>query len=159
MTNRIGEDSGAWRETPCPPVRPEVVVLSASDDEESPDAIDVVQPFEVVVATVEDVEGVFFVGYRIHRLHVVDLGWGDVKEGGYLRLNVIQRVYFDATLPFPEQGPVKDAEAEVNGSGIESVDITSQLEDLHRPALPCLGHHAICKFLEDAIVAVAIRLG
>ena len=67
----------------------EVVVLPAPDDEVGTDSLDVVESPEVVVATVKDVEGVFLVRYRIHRIHVMYLCLGDVEECRYGSLDVI----------------------------------------------------------------------
>ena len=111
----IREYPRAFWEPSLPSLRLEVVVLLPSHDEVSPDALDIVKALEVVVAPVEDVEGVLFVGYGIHRLHVVDSGGSDVEEGRDLGLDVIQRMHLDSSLPFPEQRPFEDAQTQVDG--------------------------------------------
>ena len=59
--------------------------------------MDVVQPFEVIVPSVEDVERVFLVRDGVHRLHVVDPGFCDMEERRNRSFNVIQRMDLDAS--------------------------------------------------------------
>ena len=100
---------------PLPSFRLEVVVLLPSHHEVGSDALYVVKSLEVVVAPVEDVERVSFIGYGIHRLHVMDSRWSDVEEGWNPGLDVIQRMHLDSSLPFSEQRPFKDAQTQVDG--------------------------------------------
>ena len=49
-------------------------------------------------------------------IHVVDTCFGDVKDRRNGCLNVIQRMYFDASFPLilPEQGPLKCLKAKLD---------------------------------------------
>ena len=76
-------------ETPRPFGWTEVVVLLSPDHEVCSDAFYVMESLEVIVATVENVERVLFVGNNIHRIHVVNPGLGDMEEGRNRCLNVI----------------------------------------------------------------------
>jgi hypothetical protein len=80
VSDCIGKDARAGRETPGPFDRSEVIVLLASHDEVSADALDVVQPTEVIVPSVEDVERVLLIRDYVHCVHVIDTGFGDVEE-------------------------------------------------------------------------------
>ena len=93
-----------------------IIVLPSADHEVCPDAFNVMQPFEVVVTTVKDVEGVLLIRDCIHRIHVVNTGFGDMEEGRNRCFNVIQRMNLDASLPLilPEQSPLERLQTEFN---------------------------------------------
>ena len=144
ISDSIREYAG-WQPA-LPPHRPEVVVLPASDHEVCPDS----EPPEVIVGAAEDVERVLLVWDCIHRFCIVPSGWRDMEECGHLCIDVIQRMYLDSSFLLPEQGPAKDAEAQVNRGGVKSVYLASELEYLDRPALPGFCHNTIGELLEDA---------
>ena len=99
VSDGIGQDTGIWREAPRPPHRFEVIVLLAADDEVGSNGTDTEQSREVVVASVEDVERVFFVRDNVHRIHVIDLPFRDVEECRNGSLKVVQRMHFDTAFP------------------------------------------------------------
>ena len=107
VADRVGQDPGTWRETSRPLHGFEVVVLLSSDDEVSPDGIYPEQSFEVVVASVEDIERVLFIRNDVHRVHIVDSGFRDVEERWDGGLKVVQRINFDPAFPLvlPVDGP------------------------------------------------------
>ena len=158
MAYGIREYSGAFPEPLFPTLRLEVVVLLASDDKEGIRALYVVKTLEVIVTSVEDVERVLLVGYDIHGLRVMDFCRCDVEEGRHLGFNVIQRMHLDAAFPFPEQRPPENAQAQVDGRGVEGIDVPAELEDFCRPAFASFRHYTVGELLEDAVVAVVVRL-
>ena len=60
---------------------------------------------------------------------------------------------------FPEQGPFKDTQAQINRSRVKRIDISSELEDFRGSASPGFSYHTVCELLKDPIVPVGIRLG
>ena len=80
------------------------------------DGIDPEQSFEVVAASVEDVERVLFIRDDVHRIHIVDPGFRDVEERWDGGLKVVQRMYFDSAFPlvFPEDGPFECIQAKLD---------------------------------------------
>ena len=111
----IRQDARSWRETPLPFHRSEVIVLLASDDEVGSDGFYRIQPLEVVVASIEDVERVLFVWDGIHGFHVVHTGFSYVKECWNRRFNVIQSMNLDSSLSLvlPINSPLECIQAEL----------------------------------------------
>ena len=105
MAYGIREDPRVFCEPPLPSLQLEAIVLLPSHNEASPDILNVVKTIEVVVASVEDVEGVLLVRYGIHRLHVVDSFGSEVEEGWDLGLDVVQRMHLDSSLPHGRRIP------------------------------------------------------
>ena len=112
----IGQNPGFFREPPRPSHRFEVIVLLSPDDEVGPDGIDPEQSFEVVIASVEDVERVLLIRDDVHGVHVVDSGFRDVEERRDGGLKVVQGMYFDSAFPLllPEDGPFECLQAELD---------------------------------------------
>lgn len=67
-------------------------------------------------------------------------------------------MYLDATLMFAEFSPPEDIQAQRDGRGIESIDVTVKLEDIRSPLASGLTDKVVCILLEDAIVTVGIGL-
>ena len=72
-----------------------------------------IKPFEVVVATIEDVERVLLVWDCVHRIDIVHSGFGYVEERRNRCLNVIQRMNLDSSLSMilPVDGPFECIQA------------------------------------------------
>ena len=117
IADAIREDTRTWREPSGPFHGFEVICLLASNHEVSANAFDVMKPFEVIVATIKDVEGVLLIRDYIHRVHVVNPGFRYVKECWNLRFKVIQRVNFDTafSLILSENGPFERLQAQFYG--------------------------------------------
>ena len=81
-----------------------------------------------------------------------------MEEGWNLSLQVIQGMYFDTTLMLAELSPPEDIQAQRDGRGIESIDVTVQLEDICSSFASGLTDKVVCILLEDAIVTVDICL-
>ena len=75
------------------------------------------KPFEVIVASIKDVEGVLLIRDYIHRIHVVNPGFRYVKERWDLRFKIVQCVDFDTAflLVLPENGPFERLQAQLYG--------------------------------------------
>ena len=152
----IGEHAG--RHPALPPHRLEVVVLPVSDYEVCSDTVYSEEPCEVIVCAVKDVERVLLVWDGVHRFHVVLSGWCDMEECRYLGLNIIQYMYLDSSFILPEQSPLKDAQTQVNRSGVKGIHLSSELEYLDRPTLLGIGHDPVGELFKYVIVSVAIGI-
>ena len=64
----------------------------------------------------------------------------------------------DSTLMLTELGPPEHIQAQGYGRGIESIDVTVRLEDVHCPLTSGLTDEVVGIFLEDAIVAIGVGL-
>ena len=79
-----------------------------------------------------------------------------MEECRHLGLDVIEGVYLDATLMLAELGPPKHGQTQVDGRGIESIDIATKFEDVRNPLASGFRHKEVCKLLEDTAVAVLV---
>ena len=161
ISDAVGDDAGALGETPAPFHGFEVIVLLAPDDEVSTDSLDIMQPFEVIVSAIKDVEGVLFVWDDVHCIHVIDLSWRNMEEGRDLSLNVILCMNLNASLPllFPVERPFECFQAKFNGRRVKGVDLTTESEDVSRTAFlgPC--YRSVRILLKDTIVPVGVGFG
>lgn len=65
-------------------------------------------------------------------------------------------MYFDTTFAFAKLCPPKHRKAEVNGCGIERIDVAVEPENRGYTFAPCLVNQVIGKLLEDAVISVLI---
>lgn len=122
------------------------------DDEVGRYGIDRIEPFEVVISSVEDVVSKWFIGYSVHRVHICDLGVGNVDIDGYLRDDVKQRMRLDACLRLSEVGPGEKAQAEVYRGRVKSIELPIQLERASDAFSLGDGHHMIGKLFKYSII-------
>ena len=59
-----------------------------------------------------------------------------MEEGRYLSFQVIQGMYLDAALMLAELSPPKYIQAQRDGRGIESIDVTVKFEDVKKKKKP-----------------------
>ena len=156
ISGGIGEYAG-WQPA-FPSHRLEVVVLPTSDYEVCSDTVYGEEPCEVIVCAVEDVERALLVWNGIHRFCIVLSGRCDMEECRYLGLNIIQCMYLDTAFLFPEQSPLKDAQAQVNRGGVKDIHLSSKLEYLDCPTLLCIRHDPVGELFKYVIVPVAIGI-
>ena len=55
--------------------------------------------------------------------------------------------------------PPKDTQTEINGRGVESINVATKLEDVGSSFLACFGNQVVCVFLKDAVVSIAVGIG
>ena len=154
--NGVGDD--VFRHPPLPPDRLELEVFLGPHDEERLYLVDAIQPFEVVVASVEHVESALLVWYLVHSVHVVDGSLRYVEECRNLGLQVIKRVDLNPSLRPAEAGPLVNAQAKVHGGRVEGVDVASKLKHVVDPLGTSLADHVVGVFLEDAVVPAGVSL-
>ena len=127
-----------------------------SDNEEGLHTVYTVKFLEVVIASVEDVVSICLIRNFLHSPGIVNRSSGDVIEGWYLCLQVIEDVSLDTTFPLTELSPPEHRQTEGNRCGIKRIDLASELENVLCPLLPSLRHHVESELLKDAIVSVLI---
>ena len=152
----VGDD--VFQHSPLPLDRLELEVFLGPHDEERLYLVDAVQPFEVVVASVEHVESALLVWYLVHGVHVVDRSLRDVEERRDLGLQVVKRVDLDPSLRPSEAGPLVNAQAKVHGGRVEGVNVASKFEHVVDPLGTGLADHVVGVFLEDAVVPAGVGL-
>jgi hypothetical protein len=81
-----------------------------------------VEPLEVEVGTVHDIESSRFGNEHIEDIDVVQFAVGDVDKTGNRSTQVEQYVQFDRRFGGAKLGPRKQREARVDSGGIQSVD-------------------------------------
>ena len=81
-----------------------------------------------------------------------------MKEGRNLSFQVIQGMYLDTTLMLAELSPPEDIQAQRDGRGIKSINVTVKFEDVCSSFASGLTDKVVCILLEDAIVTVGIGL-
>jgi len=86
------------------------------------------QSLEIHVATVHHVEGSGLEDQHIEHLRIVGLAVGEVYKRWDCAPKVQKGVDLDRRLGGPEQGPRKDAHAQVDGAGIQGIDRVLQIQ-------------------------------
>lgn len=127
--------------------------------EERVHEVDFEQTGQVPIPPVEYIARPWLVLDEVHGIHVIDLSLGDVNECGYLSDYVNLGVELDATLGTSEVSPFEYAEAEVNGGGVESVELPANLELLVNPRVLRHSYHMRGEILEDVAASNHACLG
>lgn len=123
-----------------------------ADDELRRDEVNLVKSLKIIVSTVEDVVCEGFERNPVHSVDVRNLGISDIDIDRYLSRNVKKGMCFDARLRLPEIGPREQAQAEVDGRGVEREEPPVQFER-SSITLP-LGdtHHMICELFKYLVI-------
>jgi len=79
------------------------------------------QPGEVQIASIHDVEQASLPSQLVEDVHIVDAAGRDNDDGGKVALEREQCVEFDGGLAPTERGPREQREAQVNGGGVQRV--------------------------------------
>ena len=69
-----------------------------------------------------------------------------MKEGRNLSFQVIQGMYLDATLMFAEFSPPEDIQAQRDGRGIKSINVTVKFEDVCSSFASGLTDKVVCAY-------------
>lgn len=121
--------------------------------------MDLVEVPEIVVTSVEDVMRILLVRYLWHYLAVKNRSGRNMHVCRDLRLNIIQGMHLDATFMFAAFGPPEHLEAQVDGRGIEGVNVGVQVENLDRTFLSGNLDHVESELLENVVIPVFVSLG
>lgn len=82
-----------------------------------------------------------------------------MEESRNLRLHIVKRVHLDTTFVLTELCPPEDTQTEVNGCGVESINVSTKLENVGSSFLARFSNQVVCVFLKDAVVSIAIGIG
>ena len=118
-----------------------------------------VEVTEIIVPSVEDVDGTLFVRYFRHDFHIIYACRCHVKERGNLCFNIIQDMELDTAPVLPELCPMKQFKAKVYRCRVKSVNITLEAEDSFSAFGACFCNQVVGKFLEDLVVSLLVCLG
>ena len=154
---RVGQDISRQSSSPFEAL--ELQILLQPDDEERFKPVDPFKFGEGIVASVENVVCPGLEGDFRHRLRVVHGGGGDMVEGRYAGLQIVERMHFHSPVVPAEPRPGEKRQAERDRGRVEGVGIAVQHEDLLRASPSCLPHHEEREILEDTVVAPLVRVG
>ena len=79
-----------------------------------------------------------------------------MHESRHLCFYVIERMHLDAAFVLAELRPLEHRKAQVDGGGIEGIDMAVKLEDFLYSAPSGLRNHIEGELLEDAVVALLV---
>src|SRR5271169_3528182 len=100
---------------------PCIEVSLGARDEEASRLIERIEPLEVQVTPIHDVEGASLDEQQVQHIDVVHLAVGDVDEGGNRSPQVEQRVQLHGRLGGAKRRPREHRQAQIDGRGIEGI--------------------------------------
>ena len=92
-----------------------------SGDEKGGVLLESVEPLEVEIPSIHDIDSAGLEREPVQDAHIVDLPRGDLNERGDVAVQVQQRVDLDRGLGAPEIGPGEQRQAQIDGGGIQGV--------------------------------------
>ena len=130
-------------------------------DEEGAGLLRPVQPREIQIAAIHDVERARLDRQEIEDIHLTHLAVGDVDESRSCATQIQRRVQPDRCLGVAQRRPVEQRQAQVNGGGVERVDggIEIDVQRLADVQGPCARDPAHGQRVVDAPVAQIQRSG
>jgi len=136
------------------------VSLGASD-EEAARLIQRVEPLEVEVASIHDVEGARLDNKQIQDVDIVQLAIGDVNEGGDRAAQIEQRVQFHCRLGGAKRRPRKHRQTQIDGRGIERINGIGQFhaKGLAGVERACFDNQPLSELEVDAPIAQLVGIG
>ena len=136
-------------------------VFLGAGDKESPGLMEAMEPGEVEIAAIHDIEGTGFPDQLVEDVDVVNTARRDNDDGGKVALQGQQRVQFDGGLVPPKRGPRKQREAQVNGGGVQRIGsgLEFQAERFIGVERGGLLNEDVGKVGEDAPVAFFVGIG
>ena len=129
------------------------------DNEERLYQVDLVEVAEIVVTSVEDVVGILLIRYLRHHLTVMHRCCRNMHVCRDLRFDIVQGVHLDSSFVLSKTGPPEHIETQVDGRGIEGVNVAVQVENLGRTLLSGGLDHVESELLEDAIIPIFVGFG
>ena len=132
-----------------------------TDDEKCALLFEYVQPGKIQIATVHDVEGSRLDGQLVERVDIVQFPVADMHESGNRAAQVQQRVQFDGGLGPAKACPAKQAQTQIDGRGIESVNRSFQVgrQGLVGVQSPSFANQVLRKVRIQAPVALLVGVG
>lgn len=123
--------------------------------------LNAVQPFEVDIAAVHQIDGTGLPDQLIEDVGVVDFSTSDNDHRGNTATQIEQSVQFDGGLSFAELGPGKKRQKQIDGGGIQSVYrmVEFESEGIALVESPCFLNQDLGKVVIDAPIAHLIGIG
>lgn len=139
----------------------ELEVLLCPCYEKRTRAVNFVEPGEIHISPVHDVEGTRFECQLVENVHIVNLACGYDYQNREIALQSQQCMHFYCCFGFSEFGPWEKRKTQVYGARIQSVGRVLQFdaEGLSAVKLYCLGNHNMRKVAEDPPIAFLVGIG
>ena len=139
----------------------EAQIRLGSRHKETARLMQAMQPGEVEIAAIHDVERPSLGNDLVENVHVVQLAVADVDEAGNVAAQVEQRMQFDRSLGRPERSPRKYRQAQIDSGRIQCIDRLREIDakrfvHVERARYP---NQALCEVGIDAPVSNRIRIG
>ena len=128
------------------------------DNEERSENIDSIEPGEVKVASVKHIARQRPVCEPVHRVDIMHLGIGNSVEYGYLSNDVNLSMDPDTRLGASKLCPSEYGHAQVDGSGVDGIELAMQFELFCNASGLGNGHHVESELLKDAMVSESVGL-
>ena len=128
------------------------------DDKECPEYMDSVESGEVKVSSVKHIARQRLVCEPVHRVDIMHLGIGNSVEYGYLSNDVNLSMDSDARLGASKLCPSEYGHAQVDGSGVDGIELAMQFELFCNASGLGNGHHVESELLKDAMVSESVGL-
>ena len=133
----------------------------AAGHEEAAGFVKAVQPLEVEIAAIHDVERAGLGQQLIEDVDLVHLAVADVEEGRDVAAQIEQRVQLDRRLGRAKRRPRKHRQAQIDGGRVQGIDRLLQIDteglvDIQRSGD---GDQALREVGVDAPVAHCVRVG
>lgn len=130
-------------------------------NEEGKELIKGIEPTEVQVAAIHDIEGSRLGHQEIEDIDVMEPSLCNFDERGYIPMKVQERMHLDRGFMFAERRPGKEGQAQVDCGGIESVGGSIEFDTEFFIGIQgsCLGDQNLAEVGVHSPVTFLIRLG
>lgn len=141
------------------PLESEVVL--GSRDEVCRGQVNRMQPAEVDVGSVEDIDRPVFDAQRVQNFHIVHFAGSDDDHAGDAAAQVEKRVQFQGGFGLSELRSGKERKAQIDGGGVQRVEAVIELdtEEVADIDLSGLGYQYLRKVGVDTPVSYPIGIG
>lgn len=121
--------------------------------------MDRVEAGEVLLAPIDDAEGAGLELQHVQHGDVMEAAIADVHEGWDGATQVQQRVHLDRGLGGSERRPVEQAQAQVDGGGVQAVNGVVQFHARGQPEVPRVQARAVSSLKCNAGEMVEFEVG
>jgi len=123
--------------------------------------VQAMEPFEVEIISVHDVEGTGLGQQQVKHMDVVSCAVADVQERGGVAAQVQERVQLDGRLGRVKRNPRKHRQAQVDSAGIQRVDRVFQIDPKRLPGIQTTGdpNERLGKLGTDTPIAHFVGIG
>lgn len=156
----VATQSGGFVDRPAF-VRAEFHFPFGTRDEESHARLKTVEPGEIDIASIHDIEGARFHGKMIEGFDIVHFPLGNMDKTRNVAAQIDQGMELDGSFASAELRPREEFQTKIDGGGIEGVDGLIQLdsEPILRIEFARVGNEDVREIGIDVPVAILIGLG